>query len=214
MRPGLMRILALDAALGPCSAALVADGALLSQHRSSDPRGASAALPGLVEAVLAESGPESGPRFDAVAVTVGPGSFTGIRAALALGHGLAIGAGVPIFGVTSVEAIAAAWTPVADTALWVALDTRRGRIFLGRDGTIAAVALDALPEPDGPIMLAGDAAAAVAERIAAPLTGIGQIEAQFVALAAASPENRVAPQPLYVEPPEAQPTTAKRPAPA
>jgi tRNA threonylcarbamoyladenosine biosynthesis protein TsaB len=204
-----MRILALDAALGPCSAALVADGVVLAQHHSSDPRGASAALPGLVEAVLGQSGPG----FDAVAVTVGPGSFTGIRAALALAHGLAIGAGVPVFGVTSVAAMAAAWAPVAGTTLWVAIDTKRGRIFLGRNGALSAVALDALPEPDGPIALAGDAAAMVAERIAASLTGIDHIEAQFVALAAASPANRVAAQPLYVEPPEARPASSMRPAP-
>lgn len=204
-----MRILALDAALGPCSAALVADGVLLAQRRSSDPRGASAALPGLVADVLAEAG--NG--FEAVAVTVGPGSFTGIRAALALGHGLAIGAGVPIFGVTSIAAIAAAWTPVAGMELWVALDTRRGRVFLGRGGTIAGVALDALPQPDGPIMLAGDAAAIVAAQTGGEMTGIGDIEARYVALAADALEHRVAPQPLYVEPPEARPAAMRRPAP-
>ena len=204
-----MRILALDAALGPCSAALVADGVLLSQHSSADPRGASAALPGLVARVLAEAGAA----FDAVAVTVGPGSFTGIRAALALGHGLAIGAGVPVFGVTSVAAMAAAWSPVPDTELWVAIDTRRGRVFLGRDGAITAVALDALPRANGPVMVAGDAAAAVAALIDAPRAGIEAIEAQFVARAAAEPANRVAAQPLYVEPPEARPAAALRPAP-
>lgn len=204
-----MRILALDAALGPCSAALVADGVLLAQHRSSDPRGASAALPGLVADVLAEAGAG----FDAVAVTVGPGSFTGIRAALALGHGLAIGAGVPIYGVTSVAAIAAAWIPVMGAELWVAIDTRRGRVFLGRGGTITAVALDTLPQPNGAIMLAGDAAAAVLDRIGGEATGIGHIEAHYVAVAAALPDNRVNPQPLYVEPPEARPSTALRPAP-
>jgi tRNA threonylcarbamoyladenosine biosynthesis protein TsaB len=204
-----MRILALDAALGPCSAALLADGVLLAQHVSRDARGASAALPGLVEAVLAEAGGG----FDAVAVTVGPGSFTGIRAALALGHGLAIGAGTPIFGVTSMAAIAAAWTPVPDSTLWIALDTRRGRVFLGRDGAIGPVTLDALPPPPACLWLAGDAAASVAAQIGGQVTGIDQIEAQHVARAAAIPANRVAPQPLYVEPPEARPAASMRPAP-
>jgi tRNA threonylcarbamoyladenosine biosynthesis protein TsaB len=201
--------LALDAALGPCSAALVADGVLLAQRGSGDPRGASAALPGLVAAVLEDAGAA----FDAVAVTVGPGSFTGIRAALALGHGLAIGAGVPVFGVTSVAAMSAAWPAVPGTALWVAIDTRRGRVFLGRDGAIEAVALDALPRPTGPVMVAGDAAAVVAALIDAPCAGIETIEARYVALAAAEPANRVAAQPLYVEPPEARPAAALRPAP-
>jgi tRNA threonylcarbamoyladenosine biosynthesis protein TsaB len=194
-----MRILALDAALGPCSAALVADGALVAQQVSRDARGASAALPGLAAAVLA-----AGDGFDAVAVTVGPGSFTGIRAALALGHGLAIGAGVPIFGVTSMAAIEAAWSPAPGVVLWIAIDTRRGRVFLGRGGAMAAIALDALPPaPDG-LMLAGDAASAVAAQIGGSLTGIDHIEAQNAARAAA----------LYVEPPEARPAASLRPAPA
>jgi tRNA threonylcarbamoyladenosine biosynthesis protein TsaB len=205
-----MRILALDAALGPCSAALVADGALLSQHVSHDPRGASAALPGLVARVLSEAGGG----FDAVAVTVGPGSFTGIRAAMALGHGLALGAGTPIFGVTSMAAIDAAWCTVPGACLWVAIDTRRGRVFLGRDGAIAVMTLDALPPAPHGLVLAGDAAVAVAAQIGGQLSGIDQIEAQYVARAAAVPGNRVAAQPLYVEPPEARPKAALRPAPA
>ena len=206
-----MRILALDAALGPCSAALVAGGAVQAERRSDDPRGASAALPGLVAAVLAGGG------FDAVAVTIGPGSFTGVRAALALAHGLALGAGVPITGVTSMAALAAAWVPVPGRALWVALDTRRGRVFLGRAGRIEAVALDALPEPDGPLDLAGDAAASVMARIGGRLAGITRIEARWVAQAATADLLAGTPrpaQPLYVEPPEARPPASLRPAPA
>jgi tRNA threonylcarbamoyladenosine biosynthesis protein TsaB len=204
-----MRILALDAALGPCSAALVADGAPVAQHISHDPRGASAALPGLVASVLADAGAA----FDVVAVTVGPGSFTGIRAALALGHGLAIGAGVPIVGVTSMAAIEAAWTALPGATLWIALDTRRGRVFLGREGTIAAMALDALPSAPAGLILAGDAAEAVAGQIGGHASGIHGIEAQYVARAAAIRTNHVAAQPLYVEPPEARPAAALRPAP-
>jgi tRNA threonylcarbamoyladenosine biosynthesis protein TsaB len=214
-----VRILALDAALGPCSAALVEDGVLLAQHRSDDPRGASAALPGLVASVLSDS--PGG--FAAIAVTVGPGSFTGVRAALALAHGLALGAAVPITGVTSMEAIAAACPPVAGRALWVAIDTRRARIFLGRGEEITVVAPDDLPDTAGPVALAGDAAQDAAARLTARghdvmLTGIGGIDAHHVGLAGAQRLGgamalREA-QPLYVEPPEARPAAMGRPAPA
>ena len=203
-----MRILALDAALGPCSAALVWDGTVLAEAKSGDPRGASAALPGLVQAVLAGPG---APGFDAVAVTVGPGSFTGIRAALALAHGLAIGAGVPVIGVTSLAAFEAAWTKVAGQTLWVAIDTRRGGVFLARDGAIIALAMDALPQAGPGVVLAGDAAMAAAAQCGGAFTGLDRIEARHVAAAAAG-GHRVEPQPLYIVAPEAR-AQAARPAP-
>lgn len=212
-----MRILALDAALGPCSAALVEDGVLLAHRRSDDPRGASAILPGLVAAVLAER--PGG--FAAIAVTIGPGSFTGVRAALALAHGLALGAGAPITGVTSMEAIAAA-CPDPGRALWIAIDTRRaGRVFLGRGEAVSVVTPDTLPDPAEPISLAGDAAEQVATWLAArghaaTLTGVRSIDAHYVGcVGARSLAGAVrAAQPLYVEAPEARPTAMGRPAPA
>ena len=184
---------------------------MLAEAKSVDPRGASAALPGLVKAVLAGPGRMGEPGFDAVAVTVGPGSFTGIRAALALAHGLAIGAGVPVIGVTSVAALEAAWTPVAGQTLWIAIDTRRGGVFLARNGTIAALAFGALPQAGHGVVLAGDAAAAVAAQCGGAFTGVDRIEARNVAAACAR-GHRFDPQPLYIAAPEAR-VPAARPAP-
>lgn len=213
-----MRVLALDAALGPCSAAMVEDGVARARRGSDDPRGATSALPGLVAAVLADA-----PGFDAVAVTVGPGSFTGVRAALALAHGLALGAGRPVVGVTSIEAMADA-APDGIT-LWVAVDTRRGRVFLSRGagGPIEVTTTEALPTPDGPVVVAGDAAAAVVDALAARggdarLAGIAAIDAIHVArVGARRLTGEILPmpaQPLYVEPPEARLQPALRPLPA
>ena len=214
-----MRILALDAALGPCSVSLVEGDVRLAQRQSDDPRGASAALAGMVADVLAES--PGG--FAAVAVTVGPGSFTGVRAALALAHGLALGAGVPVVGVSSVEAFAAALPQLGGRAAWVALDTRRGRVFLGRGDRIDVTPLADLPAPGGPVLIAGDAAAEVAAALVERgvdvlLTEISRIDAYHVGrvgaqrLAGSLPP--LAALPLYIEPPEARPQPALRPAPA
>ena len=196
---------------------MVEDGLCLSGHASSDPRGATSALPGLVAAVLAEA-----PGFDAVAVTVGPGSFTGIRAALALAHGLGLGEGAPVVGVTSVEAFTGA-VAAGHRPIWVAIDTKRGRLFLGRDGRIEVVDPDAVKLPDGPIIVAGDAADILVARLLmlgadAVRSGVQAIEAFHVGVAGARRLAGGLPpllaQPLYVEPPAARTQPVLRAAPA
>lgn len=203
-------ILALDAALAGSCAGVVTDGIVLSQRL--DPAGQAAALAVMARDVMAEAGRN----IDLVAVTVGPGSFTGIRAALALAHGIGLGRGVPVVGVTVGEALAAVAQP--GRTLWVAIDSKRGRIFLDRHGTISSVALDALPAPDGPVAVAGDAAIAVVSRLAARGADVQLLSERAprplgIAASALLPDRRPA-QPLYVDPPEARPGPPGRPAPA
>ena len=202
--------LALDAALSGCSAGVVGPHGVLAERRASGARGQVAALPAMAKAVLSEAETSSA-RLAMVAVTIGPGSFTGIRAALSLAHGIALASGVPLVGVTVGEALA---VPDCGRLQWVAVDTRRGRVFLERDGGVATVALDALPDPPGPVSLAGDAAIAVASRLAARGGNVLLLPARMptpsgVAAAAlrrvgAGPDPRPV-QPLYVDPPEARP---------
>ena len=131
-----MRILALDAALASCSAAVLADNAVLAHVAVRAARGQPTLLAPMAAQVLAESG-LTAPMLDAVAVTIGPGSFAGLRAALALAHGIALAAGRPVIAVTVAEALAEAARLPPGRALWVAIDSRRGRIFLDRAGIIA-----------------------------------------------------------------------------
>jgi tRNA threonylcarbamoyl adenosine modification protein YeaZ len=175
--------------------------------------------------------------LDAVAVTVGPGSFTGLRAALALAHGIGGAAGCPVIGVTVAEALAdalddlphpsAALSPTDGRLLWIALDSRRGRVFLERvteHMPAGALALDALPAPPGPVVVAGDAAPEVAARLAAcdhdvRLTDVRLPLARHVArVGARRLLGELAPcaaQPLYVDPPEAKlPAGGLRPPPS
>jgi tRNA threonylcarbamoyl adenosine modification protein YeaZ len=217
-----MLVLALDAALGRCSAAVVRDGITLAEHRLDNERGQASALPGLVQRVLTGAA-VAPPELDAVAVTVGPGSFTGVRAALALGHGLAQAAGRPVVGVSVAEALAEACA-VGDRAVWTAIDSRRGRVFIGIAGGWLAVGLDALPPANRPVAVAGDAAIAVAARLAARgddvmLTDARLPLARHVAAAAARRlAGALAPlaaQPLYIDPPAATlPAGGLRPPPS
>lgn len=216
-----MLVLSLDSALARVSAAVLDDERTLVADMRDGARGMGA-LPAMAKAVLAEAGIAAG-ALGLIAVTLGPGSFTGIRGALSLAHGIGLAAGIAVIGVTVPEAIAAVLPPLPGRRLWVAIDNRRGRVFLDIGGEIAAVALDALPAPDGPIALAGDAAPAVAARLAergadAVMTEarlpepLGIFRAARDRLRGALPPRPA--QPLYIDPPEAKPPAGGlRPAP-
>ncbi|MBV9734643.1 MAG: tRNA (adenosine(37)-N6)-threonylcarbamoyltransferase complex dimerization subunit type 1 TsaB [Acidisphaera sp.] len=214
-----MRILALDAALARCSAGLVEDRVLLAARQAEAARGHAALLPALARQVMEEAGR----RIDLVAVTVGPGGFTGLRAALSLAHGVALGAGVPVIGVSVGEALADALPHLGVRALWVAIDSRRGRVFLECEGTVRAWAAGSLPEPSGPVAVAGDAAAPVAAALAARGSDVMLTDARLplprhVALVAERRHLGALParaaQPMYVDPPEVRmPADPPRPAP-
>jgi tRNA threonylcarbamoyl adenosine modification protein YeaZ len=212
----------LDAALARCAAAVVIDQQLMSVRQENAVIGHAALLPAMTEAVLDEAR-LSASDLDLVAVTVGPGSFTGIRAALALAHGIALAVGVPAVGVTVGEALADALPFLGHRSLWSVIDSRRGRIFLERSGSVVAIPLDALPMPDGGVALAGDAAPAVAARLAARDVDVMLTDARLptvrhVAVVAeqrsAGQRAARAAQPLYVDPPEARlPAGGLRPPP-
>ena len=99
-----MRILAIDTALDLCSACVATDvpDALLAQETLVLARGHAEALLPLVERVMAriEGGFESLTR---VAVTVGPGSYTGLRVGLSAARAVGLAAAVPVVGVTETQ---------------------------------------------------------------------------------------------------------------
>ncbi|MEO9191618.1 MAG: tRNA (adenosine(37)-N6)-threonylcarbamoyltransferase complex dimerization subunit type 1 TsaB [Acetobacteraceae bacterium] len=217
-----MLTLTLDSAVARVSAAVLDGDRILAAEVRDVARGI-ALLPTMTEAVLAAAGRRPAD-LGMIAVTVGPGGFTGVRGALSLAHGLALAAGVQVVGVTVPEALEAGLEAPDGRPLWVAIDNRRGRVFLAVASRIVAVSLDSLPLPEGPVALAGDAAEAVAARLVARgadvvTTGallpepLGIARAAFDRLRGALPP--LAAQPLYVDPPEARvPKAGLRPAPA
>jgi tRNA threonylcarbamoyl adenosine modification protein YeaZ len=213
----------MDGALADCGTAVVVDGQLAARRVAAGGRGQAALLAGLTRDVLGAAGVTAAD-LDGIAVTVGPGSFTGLRAAIALAQGLGAASGRPVVGVSVPEAMAAALPRLGARALWVALDSRRGRIFLQRGDDLRAFAVDDLPAPDGAVAVAGDAAIPVAARLAARgvdvmLTDVRRASPRAVAAVAAqrlrgeTPAR--APLPLYVDPPEAKlPAGGLRPPPS
>ncbi len=208
-----MRILALDSALARCSAALVIDQVLIAERHVDTARGQASALPVMARDILAEAGVDP-LSLDAIAATVGPGSFTGIRACLALAHGMALGAGIPVVAVTVPETMASSLPHLGHRRLWTAIDSRRGRVFLDRGAGPVPYNLDDLPRPDGPVAVAGDAAIAVMAYLAARGVNVMLTDARYPAgrhialVGERRLSGQIAPlaaQPLYVDPPEARP---------
>jgi tRNA threonylcarbamoyl adenosine modification protein YeaZ len=208
-----MRILALDSATARCSATLVSGDDVLVGLHTDVSRGQAALLPGMLADCLAGARLEAA-ELDLIAVTVGPGSFTGIRGAIALAQGLGLAAGIPVVGVTVGEAIAEALPQLGGRELWVAVASRRGRVFLEIGDRILSVAVDALPVPSRPVAAAGGAAPDIASRLAARGANVMLTDARapagrhIAAVAACRFRGAIRPlpaEPLYVDPPEARP---------
>jgi tRNA threonylcarbamoyladenosine biosynthesis protein TsaB len=210
-----------------CSVGVSVAGEMVASAMQDVARGHAAILPPMAAAALCDAG-LAADDLDAVIATVGPGSFTGLRAALSLAHGLALGAGCPVVGVTVGEALAEAVADrlpagLAGRMVWSAINQQRGQVFLETADGVHTTALAALPRPAGPVAVAGDAAQAVACRLAARGTNVMLTRFRLPAPAdiarvgarrlAGEIAARAA-QPLYVDPPATRlPATPPRPPP-
>lgn len=127
-------ILTLDTALDACTVALGRSGALVAGRHEPMRRGQAEALAPMIDAVMAEAGARP-TALDAIAVTVGPGAFTGMRIGIAAARGLALALDRPAFGLASTDAIAAS-QPMASTGaeegvpLLIAIETKRQDLYL------------------------------------------------------------------------------------
>lgn len=173
-------LLALDTALGGCSAALVADGdggaRVLSHRFEARAKGHAERLVPMVSEVLAEASVTFGD-IDRLGVTVGPGTFTGLRVGVSAVRGLRLATGCPVVPVNTLDAIRA--NLAADEAtrgetVAIAIDARRNEIYLqlfdAEDGALTGPMLAALDDlaalvPEGPVLAAGTGAALLAENL-------------------------------------------------
>jgi tRNA threonylcarbamoyladenosine biosynthesis protein TsaB len=127
-----MLILAIDTAAAFCSACLydTDSHAVMAREERDIGRGHAEQLVDVVNSAMQRGGTEFS-EIDRIAVAVGPGSFTGIRVGVAAARGFGLALGVPVVGVTTLEAIGHAALGVsADRAVTVAIEGGRGQIFM------------------------------------------------------------------------------------
>lgn len=215
-----MIVLAFDTSLARCSVALWRDGAIAAHRESEMARGHSEALMPMVSAVMADAGLEFS-ALSRIGVTVGPGSFTGIRIGLAAARGLALGSGAPAFGVTTLEAVAAeAAGEAGGRDIFAVLDTGRPEVFvqifaadLSPRMPVAATAEPAALLPEAPVVVAGNCVEKIRQALgvrcgAAFVTGVPDARA-VAKLVATRPETAAGDlAPLYIHPSYAKPPGA------
>ncbi|CCW32241.1 conserved hypothetical protein [Xenorhabdus nematophila F1] len=125
------RILAIDTATEACSVALLNDGLVEAQFEISPREHTQRILP-MVQEVLLKSN-VSLQQLNALAFGRGPGSFTGVRIGVGIAQGLALGAELPMIGVSSLKTMAqGAFRLKAATNVLVAIDARMGEIYWGQ----------------------------------------------------------------------------------
>ena len=220
-----MLIFAIDTALEACSAAVfdTERDAVIAHESIAMARGHAEALMPLIARVIGKSQLDFS-QIDRIAVTTGPGSFTGLRVGIAAARGLGLAAGKPVVGLSTLSAFAAPFIAADDTLpVAVAIDARHGHVYLQvlASGGRTVVTPRVVPIEEavrlargGKPRLVGNAATILAaswpaidppslveQRAAPDIDWVARVGA--AAVEATSP-----PKPLYLRPPDAQPQNA------
>ncbi len=221
-----MRVLAIDTALGACSAAVLDmnRGGITASETLTMTRGHAEALMPLIARVMDLAEIEFS-ELDRIAVTTGPGSFTGLRVGISASRGIALAAGKPAIGLSTLAGFAAPLIAEDDsTNVVAAIDARHDHVYLqvfGSGGrTLVSPRIATLRDAvraaiTGPARVIGSGAGLLAtawpkgthppvlvdDRGAPDITWIAR-------LGAAAAEGYGPPRPLYLRAPDAQPQDA------
>lgn len=219
-----MIVLAIDTTLSSCSAALLdaAEDRVLAAEQLLLDKGHAEAIAPLVQHCLATAGLGSS-AITRIAVTTGPGTFTGLRIGLSLAHGMGVALGCDVVGIDTLTATAAPLLEEAENLLVAHQAGATGKFYAARydAGTLAGPlmfdgpeAVLALAGRDRPVLIGTGADAILAMAPEAFDRRAGHdlpVAAQFIRLAAAWPASDGFPQPVYLREPDAKPQAAFAP---
>ena len=173
-----MNLLVLDTSTEACAVGVAAGGGHYRRFELTPRRHTECVLP-WSEQLLAQAGLDK-TDLHAIGVGIGPGAFTGVRLAVSLAQGMALGLGIPLVPVSTLAAIAQAQTH--DGPIAVAMDARMGECYVGfyrkQDGIAHALVPERLLKPeditlpfDGEWVGAGSAFAAYEKQLPPAFTG-------------------------------------------
>lgn len=163
-----MRLLAIDTSANLCAACVYEAGGERGRAVLDLGKGHAEHLMGVIDTALKEAGTAYGD-LDAIAVSVGPGSFTGVRVGVAAARGLALALKKPAIGVTTLEAIAEECRDAAPGRPIVSrIDAGRGQAY------VAAFAADGTPTLDPAAISVDEAEALIRETGADTLLAEGK----------------------------------------
>jgi tRNA threonylcarbamoyladenosine biosynthesis protein TsaB len=221
-----MNILALDTSMGACSAAVLRAGSAeraLFAREALMARGHAEALMPMIAEIMDEAQLDFA-ALDLIAATTGPGSFTGVRIAIAAARGLALVTPAKLYGTESLTVMArSALTngAVKRRPFAVAVDARRGMVYLGLyDETGRKLDDPLLVSPDVAVpllpnelrtavgsggSLLAEAAARAGRKLEATLPELQPSAAALAEIALESGETVSTLRPLYLRPPDARP---------
>jgi tRNA threonylcarbamoyladenosine biosynthesis protein TsaB len=212
-----LKLLAVDTALGACSVAVLDGEKILAHHFEEMARGHAEALAPMVEETMRQAGIDFA-ALERLAVTTGPGTFTGQRVGLAFMRGLRVALKKPLIGITTLEAMAFATGAGRAAAIH---DAKRDEAYLllwDKGEIILPSAVMPFKEAltrihaFGSCALCGTGAAAAKAELGAEfsLTEIHQPDALWVArLALTRAASDAPPAPLYLRAPDAKLPDAK-----
>lgn len=222
-----MRILAIDTALEVCAAAVfdTAIGELLGSESLPMARGHAEAIMPMIARVMDQARCDFAD-VDRVAVTVGPGSFTGLRVGISAARGIALAAAKPVVGLSTLSALATPHVAArTQQTIVAAIDARNDQVyfqvFAPNGTTVVTPRLDRVRNAvqaaiEGPALITGSGAALIGRAWPAGVP-TPQIDVRaapdigwIARLGVAAQGDGAPPKPLYLRRPDARPQDGGR----